>query len=191
MNTRVLTLAAVLLASYVAKAEDLNLKEKPDTVQATLSPLSFGFGLGAISALNTELSDRSPAFLKISLSPTFEVNDHFIAGLDLDWMLPGQNFGAEMSLDYLPVTGAFRPFIGVGGGMRYFDKLGSDFGHDFGPSGTAHVGMLLDIMDELQLRLRVPFYVVGNTAGDRAVGFDASLLFSSPLRTTHVKKLKY
>lgn len=195
MNLRTLILAALVgagaSAPRIASAEDLNLSEKPDTISASLSPYSLGLGAGVISALNDELSARSAAFMKLSIIQSIQFTEHFSMGLDLDWMLPGQSWGGELSLDYLLATGPIKPFVGVGGGFRYFDKYGSDFGNDIGASGTVHAGMLLDVMDELQLRVRVPYHMVGNTAGDQGVGVDVGFLFSSPLRTTKVKKLKY
>lgn len=195
MNMRTLILAALVGASAaaprIASAEDLNLSEKPDTISASLSPYSLGLGAGVISSLNDELSARSAAFMKLSIIQSIQVTDHLSMGLDLDWMLPGQSWGGEISLDYLMATGPIKPFVGVGGGFRYFDKYGSDFGNDLGASGTVHAGMLLDVLDELQLRVRVPFHLVANTAGDQGVGVDVGFLFSSPLRTTKVKKLKY
>lgn len=192
MKTSMLTLAALLaFAGPKAMAEELNLNEKPDTVVAFISPYSFGLGGGVISALNDELSDENPTFLKLSVVQSIQFQEHWVAGLDLDWMLPGQNWGGDLTLDYLLATGNFKPFIGAGGGFRFFDKQGSSFGNDIGASGTVHAGMLLDVLDELQLRIRVPFHVVANTAGDRGVGVDVAFLFSSPLRNTKVKKLKY
>lgn len=192
MKARLLTLLAVMaLAGRTVMAEELNLNEKPDTVVASLSPYSIGLGAGVVSALNNELSDESPAFLKLSLIQSITFAERWNMGMDLDWMLPGQNWGGQLTLDYLLATGDFKPFIGAGGGIRYFDKTGSDFGHDLGASGTVQVGMILDVLDELQLRIRVPFTVVANDAGDRTVGVDVGFLFSSPLRNTKVKKLKY
>lgn len=195
MNMRTLILAALVgagaAAPRIASAEDLDLSEKPDTLTTSLSPYSLGLGAGVITSLNDELSERSAAFMKLSIIQSIQVTEHVAMGLDLDWMLPGQSWGGEISLDYLMATGPIKPFVGIGGGFRYFDKYGSDFGNDIGASGTVHAGMLLDVMDELQLRVRVPFHMVGNTAGDQAIGVDVGFLFSSPLRTTKVKKLKY
>ena len=95
-----------------------------------------------------------------------------------------------MTLDYLMATGAIKPFVGIGGGIRYFDKAGP-FGDNIGASGTVHAGLILDVIDEMQLRIRVPYHVVANKAMDQGVGIDVGFLFSSPLRTTKVKKLKY
>ncbi len=192
MKMRLMILAAAMaLTGRTVMAEELNLNEKPDTVVASLAPYSFGLGGGVLSSLNTELSDLSPTFLKLSVVQSINFQEHWIAGLDLDWMLPGQNWGGDLTLDYLLATGPFKPFIGGGGGFRYFDKKGSSFGNDIGASGTVHVGMILDVLDEMQLRIRVPYHVVANTAGDHGVGVDVAFLFSSPLRNTKVKKLKY
>ena len=192
MAIRTLALAALLgaaAAATSARAEDLNLNEKPDTVQASLAPYSLGLGAGVVSAVNDELSARSAAFLKLSVIQSVQFTDHVAAGLDLDWLLPGQNWGGDLTLDYLILTGAIKPFVGIGGGIRYFDKPA--FGDGIGASGTVHAGLILDVMDEMQLRIRVPFHVVANKDMDQGVGLDVGFLFSSPLRTTKVKKLKY
>lgn len=191
MGIRTLALAALLgAAATSARAEDLNLNEKPDTVQASLSPYSLGLGAGVISAVNDELSARSEAFLKLSVIQSLQFTDHMAAGLDADWWLPGRTWGGELTLDYLIATGTIKPFVGVGGGIRYVDKAGP-FGDNLGAAGSVHAGLLLDVLDELQLRIRVPYHVVANKAGDQGVGIDVGFLFSSPLRTTKVKKLKY
>jgi hypothetical protein len=184
-------LLGVLAAAAPARAEDLNLNEKPDTVQAFLAPYSFGLGAGVFSPVNEELSDRSAAFLRLSVIQSIRFAEHFSAGLDLDWMLPGQNWGGELALDYLIASGPIQPFTGIGGGIRYFDKRHSPFGDDLGAAGTIHAGLLLDVLDELQLRVRVPYTVVANRVWDAGVGVDVGFLLSSPLRTAKVKKLKY
>jgi len=193
MAIRTFALAALLgaaAAATSARAEDLNLKEKPDTVQASIAPYSLGLGAGVFSPVNDELSSQSAAFLKLSVIQSLQFTDHVAVGLDLDWLLPGQNWGGDVTMDYLILTGAIKPFVGVGGGIRYFDKTGP-FGDNLGASGTVHAGLILDVMDEMQLRIRVPYHVVANKAMDQGVGLDVGFLFSSPLRTTKVKKLKY
>ncbi len=192
MKLRILFMTAALILSVrTARAEDVNINEKPETTMVSLMPYSLGVGAGVFSALNTELQDESPAFLKLSIIQSINFADRFNLGLDADWLAPGNNWGGELSLDYLLATGTFKPFFGAGGGIRYFDKANSNFGHDLGVSGTVHVGMIFDVMDELQLRIRVPFTLVANDAGDRGVGLDVGILFSSPQRTSRVKKLKY
>lgn len=184
-------MVAMTLLSQTVRAEDVDLTEKPETTSVSLSPYSLGLGAGVITALNPELKDRSPAFMKMSIIQSITFQERWNMGLDLDWMVPGMNWGGELTVDYLMAKGAFQPFIGAGAGIRYFNKRGTDFGQDIGSSGTVHFGMLLDVLDELQLRIRVPFHIVGNEAGDRGVGLDVGFLFSSPHRTTHVRKLKY
>jgi hypothetical protein len=51
--------------------------------------------------------------------------------------------------------------------------------------------MLLDVMDEVQMRIRVPFHFVANRDQDRGMGLDIAILFGSPLRSKRVKKLIY
>ncbi len=191
LKPSIFALASLFFLANPIHAEDVNLNEKPDTTTVSLAPYSFGLGAGVVSSLNSELKDESPAFMKLSIIQSINFADCWNAGLDLDWMLPGQNWAGELSMDYLLSKGSFQPFFGAGAGIRYFDKTTTDFGNNIGASGTVHVGMLLDIMDELQLRIRVPFHIVANTAGDHGAGLDIGLLFSSPQRTSKVRKLKY
>jgi hypothetical protein len=189
---RLLTLAAALaFTGRTAHAEDLNLNLKADTTVESLSPYSIGVGIGVVSAASDELHDQSPAFLKTSLIQTVAFGDRFEAGLDLDWLFPGYNWGAEVTATSFLATGHFKPFIGAGAGLRYFDTDNSGFVDNLGPSVLIDAGVVLDVLDELQLRVRVPFHIVFNDRQDRAVGVDVGLLFSSPHRKTKVKKLTY
>ncbi len=191
LKPSIFALASLFFLTHPIHAEDVNLNEKADTTTVSLAPYSIGLGAGVVSALNSELKDESPAFMKMSIIQSITFADRWNMGLDIDWLLPGQNWAGELSLDYLLGKGSFQPFIGAGAGIRYFDKPSADFGNNIGASGTVHVGMLLDIMDELQLRIRVPYHIVANTAGDQGVGLDIGFLFSSPQRTSKVRKLKY
>jgi len=185
-----LVISVACLALGMARAENLNLNETPETTSVALSPYSLGGGLGVLGAVTPELSDESNAFLKITIAQTVRFQDHWDVGMDLDWWLPGNNLGGTINLDYVFNKGPFRPFIGAGVGMQnigYYAK----FGQGFGGQGTAHAGIYFDIMDELQLRVRVPYHFVANANMDQAAGLDIALLFSSPHRNTKVKKLKY
>lgn len=172
-------------------AEDVDTSNHPDTVRVNISPYSIGLGAGAIAALNPELQDESDAFMKLSLVQSIAFGDHLSMGLDIDWFAPGGNWGGDLSVSYLMGDAAFQPFIGAGAGFHYFDKQGQDFGEGLGPSGMVHVGVMLDVLDELQMRIRVPFHFVANADQDRGVGVDVAFLLGSPLRTKKVKKLVY
>ncbi len=184
--------AAVLSlgAPQWVQAEELNLKETPETTTVALSPFSFGPELGGLFALNEELRDKSEAFLELGVATSAIFADHFALGANVDWLLRGSSFGGGITLDYILGQGAFRPFFGVGIGLQYLDN-GLKFGDAFGVSGTLHPGILFDITDALQLRLRVPITMVTNQNFDQLAGVDFALLFSSPHRTTRVKKLNY
>jgi hypothetical protein len=192
MKKRLLTLAAALaFTGRMAQAEDLNLNLKADTTVESLSPYSIGVGVGVLTAASSELHDQSPAFLKTSLIQTVAFGSRFEAGLDLDWLFPGYNWGAEVTATSFFATGQFKPFVGAGAGLRYFDTDNSEFMDNLGPSVMLDAGVVLDVLDELQVRVRVPFTMVFNDRQDRTVGVDVGLLFSSPHRKTKVKKLTY
>lgn len=187
-------LAAFCLATALAprvSAEDVDTSSRPDTVRVNLRPYSIGIGAGSFASINSELADESQAFLKLSLAQSIQFGDHLAMGVDVDWFAPGGNWGGDMTVSYLMGTASFKPFIGAGAGFHYFDKAGTDFGQGLGPSVTAHAGLMLDVLDELQMRIRVPFHFIANEAQDRLVGVDVAFLFGSPLRTKRVKKLIY
>ncbi len=175
----------------LARAENLNLNETAETTMVAISPYCLGLGIGAMAAVNPELQSNSDMFLKLSVAQAFRVQDNFELGMDLDWWLPGINLGGTVNVDYLMGKGGFHPFVGMGVGMQYLDHPTYKFGDNFGIQGTAHVGLYIEIMDEMQMRIRVPFNLVANKDMDRAAGLDIALLFSSPHRNTRVKKLKY
>jgi hypothetical protein len=192
MNKRIfLLLGLAVAAGPRVSAEDLDLSPsgKPDMQTVSLSPYSLGMGGGAIAALNDELMDISEQFLKVSVIQSIVFQRHWSLGMDANWYLPGKNMGMNMNLDYLFGTGAFRPFIGAGGGIQYFDR--ATLGEGLGPSTGVHAGLLIDILDELQLRIRVPFQIVSNEDRDMTVGLDGGFLFSSHLRKKKVRKLNY
>lgn len=177
------------LLAFAPQAEELNLNEKADTTTVTVSPFSFGGTVGGLVALNEDLRNENETFLKLGVATSAVFAQHFAMGLEYVFLLPGSQ-GGSLTLDYLFGDGAFRPFVGANLGLHYIDA-GLPFGESFGISGGAQVGIIFDILDELQLRVRAPFTVVGNQNGDQFAGVDFSLLFSSPHRKTKVKKLSY
>jgi hypothetical protein len=183
--------ASILAAAAPAvHSEELNLNEKADTSAMVLDPLSFGLTVGGLAALNEDLRNESETFLELGVDASILFAEHFNMGLQFNWLLPGQSKGGGLTLDYLLGSGAFRPFIGAGIGIQYMDE-GKKFGDAFGIAGRGHAGILFDVMDEMQLRIRVPFIMVGNENADQLVGVDFSILFSGPHRHTKVKKLTY
>jgi opacity protein-like surface antigen len=182
-------LAIIGSAQWVA-AEELNLKETPETTTVALTPFSLGVEVGGLAALNDELRDKNETFFQFGIASSIIFADHFAMGLNFDWFVPGSSMGGGLTLDYILGKGAFRPFAGAGVGLHRFDN-DHKFSDEFGISGTVHAGLLFDVMDELQLRVRVPLYMVANKNYDQLAGVDFALLFSNPLRNTRVKKLTY
>ena len=186
-------LSAFLLCAALApaaSAEDVDTSNHPDTVRAFLAPYTFGVGVGAISAINSELAQESEVFLKLSVAQMVRFGRHLALGMDLDWFAPGTNWGGDMSLNFLMGSATFKPFVGAGVGIHYFDT-GDNFGQGLGPSGLVHAGLLFNVTEEMQARVRVPFHYVANKQEDRGVGLDIAILFGSPLRSVRVKKLVY
>lgn len=191
MTLRAAWIVCVGLVSAPLFAEDLNLSSSPETTTVGISPYALGGGVGVLTPLSEELMNRDPAFLKLTLAQTLRFQDHFELGLDLDWWLPGKNPGGNVNLAYLFGKGAFRPFLGAGAGIQYIDHPTYVFGDNLGLEALGQIGMYFDVLDELQLRLRVPFHFVANLDMVKAVGLDFTLLFSSPQRRTKVRKLSY
>jgi hypothetical protein len=182
---------ALLLAVGAARAEDVNLTARPETTEVALSRYAIGPGIGVLGAVAGDMSDISPQFLSLSLAQSIRYRENWDLGLDVDYWAPRNNWGGTMSISYLFGNAAFRPFVGAGAGLRSLDYKGEKFGDGLGVEGLVHAGIYLDVLDNLQLRVRVPYRVIANTHGDQAAGLDVSLLFSSGMRTTKVRKLTY
>lgn len=156
-----------------------------------VSPLkrySGGAGFGAMMSLNGELQDVSHQFLIVSFVNSYQVRERIALFFDVDWLIPNYNVGADIGVDFVGVAGEFHPFAGIGFGARHIDGEG-DFGDNFGPSFTAHVGFTLDLADNLAVRMRLPYHVVLNERRDHFAGVDIAFLFSS--RFKKVGKLNY
>jgi hypothetical protein len=109
MSNRILSvLAFIILGGAQARAEDINPNEKPDTVKISLSPYSIGLGAGAFFATNDELTQESEQFLKLTLAQSIAFGEDWLMNLDLDWFLPGQNWGGDLTVDYLMAKPPFR-----------------------------------------------------------------------------------
>ena len=183
---------SLCLFSGIAKAENLNLQEKPETTSVYLSPYAYGPGLGGLFALNDTLKAQSKAFMKLSFSQNWRLQEHLDLGLDLDWWLPGSNLGGLLNVNYVFGGEGFRPFIGAGLGFMHIDNPSyNSWGNGFGIAGEAILGAFIDLSDNTHLRIRVPFEIVGDSQMDRIAGLDIAVLFSLPTYGTKVKKLKY
>jgi hypothetical protein len=189
-------LASVLILALAAapalvRAEDVNLNSRPETTTVALSRYSAGPGIGVLGAVSGDMTQISEQFLSLSLSQSIRFRENWDLGIDADWWVPGNNFGGTMAVSYLFGNAAFRPFVGAGAGLRSLDYEGEPFGKGLGVEGLVHAGLYLDVLDNMQLRVRVPYRVIANSHKDQAAGLDVALLFSSSMRKTKVRKLSY
>jgi len=178
-------MAALVIATSAAFAADPSEKGVPTS---PLAVYSGGIAAGAFSPLSDSLSAERSMFVKLTFMNTFYFRNNMSLFLDINWFGPGNSYGADLGFDFVPFEGDIRPFIGAGVGAHFFDKNGT-FGDNFGPSGTVHAGVLVDITETVQLKVRVPFHIVGNETLDNGAGLDIGMMFGSKLR--HVKKLDY
>lgn len=169
----------------LVSAEDLSEK---NAFKSPLKVFSCGLGLGSVISINDELKSSSEQFLTVTIANSVYLQDHISLFIDANWFAPGSNFAATTGFDFFMTSSGFRPFVGLGAGIQYYDKSG-DIGENVGPAGTVHAGFLLDLTDRVQVRFRVPYYVVGNNDRDHAAGFEFGFLFSG--RFKNVKKLNY
>lgn len=184
---------ALVLAAAPAlvRAEDVNLNSFPETTTVALSRYAVGPGVGVVGVLGGDLTEVSEQFLSLSLAQSVRFRENWDLGIDAEWWVPGSNFGGTMAVSYLFGDAAFRPFVGAGVGLRSVDYDREPFGKGLGVEGLIHGGLYLDVLDNMQMRVRVPYRFIANSHGDQAAGLDVALLFSSSLRKTKVKKLTY
>jgi hypothetical protein len=185
-----LFLLALTSAAVTAQAEDVNLNSRPETTTVALSRYALGPGIGVVGSVSGDMTEISEQFLSLSLSQSIRFRDNWDMALDLEYWAPGSNWGGTMAVSYLIGNAAFRPFIGAGVGLRTLD-YDEPFGKGLGAEGLVHAGMYLDVLDNLQMRVRVPYRFIANSHRDQAAGLDVALLFSSSMRKTKVRKLEY
>ena len=166
---------------YAGESDETGYKKSPLTIY------SGGIGLGVVRSINDELKNESKTFLDLSFINDVYITHRVHMFTDVNWLAPRLNLGVDAGFDFLFIASRFRPFIGAGIGARYFDKSDYDFGSNLGPSVTVRLGMTFDIIPEVQMRLRVPYYVVVNETTDQIVGLDLGILFSKPYRD--IKKI--
>lgn len=170
------------------------------------SPLkiySGGLAGGFVNALNGDFKaaiggdsgDAGSILAKLTFTNSWE----FVPGIslfcDVSWYFPGSNklnFGGDLGVDYYLSQSRFSPFVGVGGGVHYFDRKGvDDFGEEFGGSFTGHAGFALEMTETVQVRFRVPYHfvIMGGGKQYHGVGVDVGVMFMSKLR--NVRQLHY
>ncbi len=183
---KLLILLFIFLNGFIIQAMD---STETGVSTSPLAIYSGGISIGALAPLNTELKNESSGFFELAF-----INDIYITScvhlfINADWHAPGANFGANAGANWMFSKSSFRPFIGLGIGARYFDKIGNTFGENFGPEGTIHAGFLLEVTEAIQFQVQVPYYLTLNNAKDQELGVEIGLLFSKPYR--HTKKLNY
>lgn len=189
MKKVVVTLATALFTLTSSFAADPSEKGVPTS---PLTIYSGGLAIGAEVPINDSLRNEQRQYLKLSFTNMVYFREQISLFCDVDWLIPQHNLGLDFGFDFLVKQSDFTPFMGFGVGARYMDKdndFEKNFGRDFGVSFTVHGGVLLDVTDALQIRLRVPYHAVMNESVDQTIGFDLGFLFSDPYRK--VKKLDY
>lgn len=175
-----------LLITQVILAEDSSEKDVPTS---PLSISSWGFSVGGMRALSKELKgDISKNVLHLSLAGSFAIRDYVSLFIDATLIKPKTSYGGIIGADLFFSDTDFRPFVGAGIGGYVMEHSG-EFRDDFGPAITAHLGITVDLTENVTLRIRAPYHYVMNEYSDQTAGLDVAFLFSSKYK--HVKKLDY
>ncbi|KMQ52893.1 hypothetical protein CHISP_0114 [Chitinispirillum alkaliphilum] len=150
---------------------------------------SGGIGAGAMLDLDSEADAFSGQLFRLSFVNMWQFREHVALFADVNWFGPGRNFGADAGFDFLLSSSSLKPFLGFGIGAHHFESDEGSFSTDFGPSATLHIGFLLDITETVQVRMRLPYYVVLNEANNHGAGLDIAVMFTSPL--SRVRRIHY
>ncbi len=165
-----------------------SLMANPKTAYNPLSVYRGGVLFGSVYSLNPELRDYSEQFLKLNFDNRISVSPQVDVVADVNWHLPGNNFGFDLGADFYLFQGSFKPFMGFGVGAQYFDKY-QDFGENIGALVTARLGMFMEIGDRLSVLIQVPYSITTNVDRDNSVGLQIGFVFSDGLR--HVQKISW
>lgn len=144
----------------------------------TISPYAGGIAIGPFMAMSEPFADQSKASLKISFANELILSEWAGIFIDYNYFVPDRHHGLDMGADVFLLPGPVKPLVGFGVGAHYINKDGQKFADSFGPSATAHIGVSMDINPNLQMRMRIPYHVIGNKDYDQGLGVDISFLFS-------------
>ncbi len=156
--------------------------------ESPLAIYSLGLGAGALSRMNEDVAFGDEQLAKLSFIQSVYVSDFVDFFIDADWLPVTTGFGGLVGFEFMPSRAQFRPLLSVGLGAYHLDVDGP-LERGFGATGMVAGGFALDLSEEVQVRIRVPFYITTNSVEDRLAGVDIGFLFSSPLRATRVQKL--
>lgn len=175
-------LCSISLTAFAADPSESGVPASP------LKNYSCGIGAGVLRSVNPELKDVADNFLKLTLTNSFQITDNMSVFLDADWLISGNNYGADLGFDVSFNQSSVKPFIGFGAGGHTIERTGT-FGDDFAPSITAHIGCMIELTETVALRIRAPYHMMLNENNDHCAGIDAAFVFYSKLK--NVKKLNY
>ena len=167
----------LFLSIAVLALNTVPLNASDSTRTSPLNIYSGGIGVGAVKTLNEKLSKEHSSFLKVSFLNRIFFTDNLNLICDINWFIPGQNFGGDFGIHYNFTTSRFKPFFGIGAGTHYIERSNQSFGENIGLSGTIHGGFLLEVSETFHVELMVPYHLVGNKEIDHAVGFQIGFIF--------------
>jgi len=164
------------------------------------SPLkiwSSGVGGGLLYSLNDDLKGTPGKSLgEVVWMNSFDFTDNFALFADVNWYMADSgaaNFGVDLGGDCMLSDGRVKPFVGLGIGARYYDKLNGIEGKDggtMGGSALVRVGVALELTETIEVRVRVPFqFAVIGEVNDMRVGAEVGVMFFSNFR--NIRKLGY
>jgi|GEM_PF-6561808 len=156
-------------------------------IQKNISPYLGGFGVGPFIATSSPLKDENRGSLKITFANELLLTEQVGMFFDYNYYLPDNHHGLDIGANFFLLPGPVSPLIGFGVGGHYFNKDNQKFSDSFGPSFTAHLGLVVDVNPNLRIRFRVPYHMTLDKHYDAGVGFDISLLFS--LGAGHIKTI--
>jgi len=140
---------------------------------------SGGVAAGVALPANEQLQDLTRSFATVGVVNQFVLRKNLNLFIDGTWYGPESNFGLHFGIDILAAPTDFRPFVGAGIGAGYIQREDLDFSELFGPSVTAHLGMLVRLSETVRIQIRLPYTVVVSQQIDHMAGFELGFVFNS------------
>jgi len=169
----------LLVLTSFSLAQPLSLG-KPNEVKEHSSWLNLGFGLGALSSVNTSYKQQGKAFFNPSLLAGIQFAELTAVTLEFDMTVPDGGLGGWVGLEQQFLKTDITPFIEAQVGARHpgSDKRGHKFGDVFGVATSLNAGFIFFRESPFRLRLKGGYEMIFNECKDMSWNAEVNFFFA-------------
>jgi hypothetical protein len=155
---------------------------KPNEEKEHSSWLNLGFGLGALSSLNTSYKQQGKAFFNPSILAGIQFAELTAVTLEFDMTVPDGGLGGFVGVEQQILKTDITPFVEAQIGARYpgYEKREDDlkFGDVFGVAGSLNGGLIFFREKSFRIRLKGGYEMLFNKQDDKSWNAEVNFFFA-------------